>query len=530
MNIKYHIITLTLLFICLMTASASTQQATAEPTLNQEQMALKQALNDQPSWIKTVYQSKNYRMQWSDSDQPNSNFTDLIKTIKKADQWALVPQNYPIDALQKMASQSNTEREIFTTRVYLRFLHDLVSGRTTPMIDYSDEFAEERLMDKGALIQTAFNSGDIMRFLKNATTDNILVQQLTQTLKKYRSYLQEKPWQTLTMSGNKLEEGMQDSAVTAIRKRLQAEGFLSPTEESKNPELFDPAMTQAIEDFQSSRSMLVDGIIGEDTIKALNEPLSDLVKKLEINIERARWLPKTLGKKAILVNIADYQLHLYEQDQLYQSINVVVGTDRNETPVFAENMSRVVINPYWNIPRSIVRNELAVKMLEDPEYLQSKQIEVLSGWEENPEVLDDSEVDWEAASKGDFSFRLRQKPGKDNSLGLIKFLFPNEHDVYLHDTPAEALFDKDKRAFSHGCIRVEDPIALADFVFNHTDEWDADKVQAQIDSKEQMTIELAQEIPVYITYFTAWTDVNGQVKFSRDIYDRDQALIHKLER
>ncbi|MBT8473440.1 MAG: L,D-transpeptidase family protein, partial [Marinicaulis sp.] len=307
------------------------------------------------------------------------------------------------------------------------------------------------------------------------------------------------------------------------------------TEETMSQErtvaLYDETLAGAVKRFQKSRGIVPDGIVGPNTLEKMNVAPEELVNNIRINIERARWLPQDFSERYVLVNIARFTVGLYENERLQQEIKTVVGKYHQQTPVFAGSMSYVVFNPYWNVPFSILRDEIAPKVLEDTDYLAKNNYEVVRGWDdETAEIVDPKSIDWNDVIAGETDIRVRQKPGPSNALGRVKFMFPNEYAVYLHDTPAQALFERTDRAFSHGCIRLDEPLEFAEWVFSRSSDWDYDKIEAVLAAETRETVPLETEIPVYVTYFTAWAGPDGDVYFLDDVYNRDSKLAAALKR
>jgi murein L,D-transpeptidase YcbB/YkuD len=280
---------------------------------------------------------------------------------------------------------------------------------------------------------------------------------------------------------------------------------------------------QAVIAFQRNNGLEPDGAIGKLTGQALNQSPSDLIDKASVNLERLRWLPDTIqNQEFILVNIANYQLdYIANLDTLF-SARVIVGKQYHESPIFTANMSYIVFSPYWNIPNSIVRNEIIPLVRRNPNYLTQKNMEVVTY---SGKAVDLSSVNWSSKS---FPYLIRQKPGENNSLGLVKFMFPNQYSVYLHDTPAKTLFTKEERALSHGCIRVQDPVTLASLLLKDNPEWDLAKIDAAMHQSYESIVNLDKKIPVVLIYLTFWADSSGKAYFRPDIYDRDQEVLALL--
>jgi murein L,D-transpeptidase YcbB/YkuD len=252
-----------------------------------------------------------------------------------------------------------------------------------------------------------------------------------------------------------------------------------------------------------------------------NSESQDRIRQIGANLERWRWLPDDLGARHFLVNIPTYNLVAREDGRIVLTSRVVVGKTTNKTPVFSSAMTTVVFSPYWNIPDSIVAGETAPAVAKDSKYLARHNIEILRVSKSGADVVDPSDVDWDDADELK-SLAFRQKPGSENALGHVKFLFPNDFDVYIHDTPADELFARPNRAFSHGCVRVAEPEAIASYVLRGDAEWNQERIRQALNAGVEKQVKLAQPIPVHIVYFTAWVDDAGQVHFENDVYGYDR--------
>jgi murein L,D-transpeptidase YcbB/YkuD len=251
-------------------------------------------------------------------------------------------------------------------------------------------------------------------------------------------------------------------------------------------------------------------------------PAAERIRKLELNLERWRWLPESLGERYIMVNIPDFKLQAFEQGRVALEMRVVVGTREQPTPIFSDQMTHIVFSPYWNVPRGIAREETLPAVLRDPDYLRKNDLEIVR----NGRVVDPSQVDWEAEEP---DFRFRQRPGARNSLGLVKFMFPNMFDVYMHDTPADSLFRHASRDFSHGCVRVEKPLELAQWVLSGQPEWTREQITEAMHAGVEKHLKIARPVPVYLVYQTAWAAQDGSVRFSEDLYGHDAAQLALLD-
>ena len=333
-------------------------------------------------------------------------------------------------------------------------------------------------------------------------------------LERYRRLVAEGGWTRVEDKGPALSPGDTASTarLTALRERLQAEGFLqnqerAPSRDSTANRTYDDVLAGAVALFQERRGIVVDSIFGGETVDALNVPAEYRAAQIAANLERNRWLPRTLGTRYILVNVPAFQLQVFENGAEALAMKVIVGAeyDGRSTPVFSDSLQTVVFRPYWNVTDNIAENEIWPKADEDASYLARNNYEVVKG-EDGP--------------------RVRQKPGDGNALGLVKFLFPNSFAIYLHDTPQGELFKEDIRAFSHGCIRVEKPAELAQYVLG----WSADSVRRLMEEgKDDHHVTVNPKIPVYIVYLTSYVR-DGALHFGNDLYSRDQALVERVRK
>ena len=292
------------------------------------------------------------------------------------------------------------------------------------------------------------------------------------------------------------------------------------------PAGYTPELQAAVRRFQMRHGLAVDGIVGSRTVTALNVPLETRARQLALNMDRWRRQPDALGDPHLRVNIAGFRLHVHEGGRRIQTMRVVAGEPETPTPVLRDEITYLEFRPYWNVPRSITERELVPKIMDDPGYLDAEQFEVVDGWSDAV-VVPPSDIDW-ARADVDFPYRLRQRPGPHNSLGLVKFMFPNEFSVYLHDTPATHRFEASRRAFSHGCVRVERPVDLAAFLLRHDPSWTPQSITAAMRGTQRRVVPLPEPVPVHLTYFTAWAE-DGLVHFRHDLYDLDRSELRRFE-
>jgi murein L,D-transpeptidase YcbB/YkuD len=317
--------------------------------------------------------------------------------------------------------------------------------------------------------------------------------------------------------GPLLKTGMTDDRVAVLRKRLDL-----PTPEDGNL-IYGKAETAAVKDFQTSLGLTADGHIGPATVAALNGSSGVSKDDIIANMERWRWMPSDLGNFRVFVNIPEFKLAVMNNDDVVYSTRVVVGKPTTQTPIFSDQIEDIVVNPYWNVPSSIINNEIVPKLASNPGYLDSQNMELLYG----AKVVNASTVDWSSVPAGKFPFAVRQRPGAGNALGNIKFLFPNSMDIYLHDTPSKSLFARDFRAFSHGCVRVQNPMDFADALLKYEPGLTSSKLQSMFGPAERW-VPLKTHVPVHLAYFTLRVDPDGTIRSFGDVYGHNKKLIKLL--
>ncbi|TMI85346.1 MAG: hypothetical protein E6H10_03470 [Bacteroidetes bacterium] len=328
---------------------------------------------------------------------------------------------------------------------------------------------------------------------------------LKDQLKKYVDIAKNGGWPQVSSGMKKLRKGVASPEISVIKKRLEITGDMPGGDTSQS---FNDTLEIAIKNFQQRHGYKPTGVISDSLIKEMNVPAVQRVEQILMNMDRMRWLTNEAKGNLIVVNIPEFVLHVYEGKQKAFDMDVVVGKEGHNTMMFNGDLNQVVFCPYWNVPSSIVTHEILPAMEKHPDYLAKQDMEI-TGEEDGVPVI-------------------RQRPGPKNALGRVKFLFPNSFNIYLHDTPVKSLFEKDKRAYSHGCIRVREPEKLANYVLRNQPEWTPEKIEEAMNSDEQKFVKVKDPIPVLITYYTAWVDDNGQLNLRDDIYGHDTDLAGKM--
>lgn len=318
--------------------------------------------------------------------------------------------------------------------------------------------------------------------------------------------LQGQEWPQISLGDKKVYKlGDSAAVVSELKNRLYILGDLATQDRST---LYDNAMEAAVIAFQRRHGLDDDGIVGPAVMRAINIPIEQKIEQMLINMERMRWMPEQTTGKRVVVNIPEFRLHVYEGNKDVLSMDVVVGKAANRTVIFSDEIKHVVFSPYWNIPRSIIRNEILPAMEDNPRYLARHNMEITGKRNGLPVI--------------------RQKPGRKNALGRVKFIFPNRYSIYLHDTPAKGLFQRTQRAFSHGCIRVAKPFELAKYLLQDKAGWTDRKIRRAMRANTEQWVALNKKVPVFISYFTSWVDASGQLNFRDDIYGHDKKIAKHL--
>lgn len=478
-------------------------------------------------------QSSGFSPLWVSDQGPGERARVALEILSNADREGLNSADYKVEQIRALWSGHDVQKlarlEVLLSYAVAAYAADAREGRADPAKLDPGLFASARdvRIDPVELAVAAVNAPDLTDFMNRQAPASLQYKRLREVLPRYREFEREGGWQPVE-GGETLRAGMRSPRLVAVRERLRVSGDLNTN--SDDPGIYDQALETAVRRFQTRFHLDVDGAIGKRTVAAMNISAAELVQRIIINMERWRWLNADLGNKRLLVNIAGFELAGAEEENVQIRMPVIVGREYHKTPVFSGNIRYMEINPYWNIPVSIAQKEMYPKLLKNPYYLRGRQIRVFAGWGPNAPEIDSASIDWHrVGSRGMRRFRLRQDPGNRNSLGRIKFMFPNQYDVYLHDTPTHSLFKRSRRAFSHGCIRVSRPLQLASYLLGGDDRgWPVSRIRKIVDSGKRKVIKLDDPLPVHLIYRTASVDEDGVVYFSDDVYGRDKLLAKAL--
>ena len=485
--------------------------------------------------IMTFYRLNDFNPLWVSEQGIGDKGQRALAILSRAEDEGLNASDYVTPALETPGSAQDLPAlarfDIALTAMVVRYAEHLHSGRIVPnkMSGYYD--IAPPTLNIGKLLYDLSVTPDPERHLAGLAPVHPAYAAFKAALAERRTkndLTDEEP----LAAGERVKVGGRDARVPIIRQRMVKLGFLGEEdslswmlghsiEEAQDPASFetvlDKQLSKALKAFQASNGLQRTGHLDKATVHALNGPSDEAnVQKLVLNMERLRWLQRDMGTRHILVNQAAFELQIVDHRQIAWRTNVIVGKPETQTNVFSDVMETVVLNPYWNVPKSIVKHEMLPQLMDDPYYLDDKGYEVVDA---SGDLVSSGAVDW--WSYGDkIPFDVRQPPGDGNALGNIKFLFPNKHNVYMHDTPTKKLFKESVRAFSHGCIRIDDPRTLAEHVLG----WDRQQIDDMIASGENQEIKLDNPVPVHLTYFTAWPDASGKIVYHSDVYKRDKRL------
>lgn len=467
---------------------------------------------------------------WLLNGRPSADALEAIALLKAATADGLDPEDYQASELARMggagavltdAAQSSFSLAL--TRNMERLISDLHFGRVLPRDIHMSFQVPPKQLDPASYLRDALAGHTLGAAVRAAAPQLPLYASLRQALAHYRELAGNPAVQgrLAPLAARKIEPGKQYSGLAELAQRLIALGDLPP--DTQVTGRYEGAVADGVKAFQLRHGLSADGIIGKNTFAQLNVPIAARIRQIELTLERLRWTPLLLSDRMIVVNIPEFVLRAYEVKQggLLLKMNVIVGKALDtRTPLFLEEMRFIEFSPYWNIPSSIARSETVPKLLRDPAYFQAQGLEFVGA--DGHAITTLSKANLDAVLQG--KLRIRQRPGDKNALGDIKFIFPNDDNIYLHHTPAVQLFGRDRRDFSHGCIRVEDPVALAKFVLKNQPEWSEERIRAAMASGKSTTLRLTRPIPVVIAYATVIVKNKQKVYFFNDIYGNDKLL------
>lgn len=451
--------------------------------------------------LDSFYISRQYAYAWFDENSMIDQASNLFNHIQNIDAEGVKDKLPYQDEFAEMMSDENIDSlnentEIMLTAQYFIYAKNVWAGISEKQTKSIDWFVPRKKISYSLLLDSLIDGKDILKS-PPVYRQYIL---LKKELKKYNDIKQAGGFPTIANVKKSLKKGDSSELIGSIRKWLLVAGDIP---QNNGSIVFDDNLEAGVKKIQERLGIKVDGIIGTSLIGEMNIPINTRIQQLVVNMERSRWLPVTISNDYLVVNIPEFKLHAYEHDSLIWSMDAVLGKPLNKTVIFAGKIKYVVFSPYWNVPKSILQKE------------------VLPGISRNKNYLEKQNMEW-------FDGNVRQKPGPNNSLGLVKFLFPNSFDIYLHDSPAKSLFNETSRAYSHGCIRLSDAEKMANYLLKNDTAWTSQKINTAMHLGKEQTVTVKKTESVFIVYFTAWVNAQGQLNFRKDLYQRDKRLASML--
>ncbi|MEO5341859.1 MAG: L,D-transpeptidase family protein [Gammaproteobacteria bacterium SHHR-1] len=486
------------------------------------------ALLSASDWAQLVrfYHTRDYQTLWIlDQRRPADWIEQVLERVRATpftgigDEWLVPFSEFRPDAPLK---QRLVEYELRFSELLLTYARTLAVGRLSPKRYDPDWLIKSQDYSvQGFLGQVVRGEQSLLQLLDGLPPRHAGYQRLTQVYGYYRAIAERGGWASLPQQIPLLRPGDSSRWVPALRRRIKAEFSFNSLEPEDSPR-YESDLVAAVRAFQWRNGLTADGVVGPATRAELDVPVEQRLRSIIASLERWRWLPRNLDGRFLMVNIPAFELTLYEGDNPFWTTRVIVGRKERPSPSISSTITQLKVNPKWHVPESISIRDLVPKQLSNPKYLQQSGYQVLL--RDMSQVVDPAEIDWAYyLTAEDFPYLLRQEAGESNALGRLKFEMPSAHAIYLHDTPSRNLFEREQRAYSSGCVRVQQPYELAGMLLNKTEPVAGRRQLIQaIEAGETKYIGLPEKIPVYLTYFTTWVDEQGQAHFRRDIYGRNE--------
>jgi murein L,D-transpeptidase YcbB/YkuD len=480
-----------------------------------------------------LYEDAGFRLQWREPQRLES----LVAAIRGVEADGLEPNDYHHDALARLAATTRAdatpvqraELDLLATDAFVIVLYHLYMGKVDPLsIEPTWNFDTKSVKESEALafLQRALESGRIREALDEVRPKHWMYESGRRALAQYRSIQARGGWDPVP-AGPSLKPGMTDPRVPALRRHLAVTGDYAGDLDASAT--YDAALVAAVQVFQGRHQLTPDGTVGPGTLRELNVPVRARIDQIRVNLERARWVLGSIAatqSDQVIVDIAGFGVRYVRNSRVIWQSRAIVGQEARQTPTFRAQIDRVIFNPTWTVPPGILEKDVIPGMRRGTNVLARKHLKV---YDRQNRPVDPATIDWKRYNGRNFPYFLRQDSGDENALGRVKIDFPNPHLVYLHDTPTRSLFDKDKRTFSSGCIRVENALELARILLNDPERWSADAIRKVVDAGQTRTVPLATKVPVLLIYWTVDQDAMGRVVFKRDVYDRDPPLLRALD-
>ena len=480
--------------------------------------------------LSEVYGRLGFQPLWRDGER----VVELIRLIQQSAEDGLLPTDYHLTELVRRwwwASADPTpdnvaELDVLASDAYMLLLYHLYFGKVDPAtIEPTWNYSSREISGIEAVdfVADALASGRLRDAVDAARPDHWMYQNGRVLLGAYRALAARGGWPQVP-AGDKLEPGISDPRVPVLRQRLAVTGDLR--DQPLDSDLYDEALTEAVRAFQERHRLTADGVVGPATLAELNVPVDARIRQIRVNLERARQVLHTIGDEdMVIVDIAGYEVRYVQDRRVIWTSRAVVGQPFRQTPIFTAEIEYVVLNPTWTVPPGILEKDILPAVRRDPSYLSRRGLEVV---DRTGRPIDPATISWSRYGGNNFPYFVRQQPGDSNALGRVKIMFPNQYLVYLHDTPSKNLFDRDDRAFSSGCIRVQKPLELVERLMADP-AWTTETLTQAVKSDQPRTLRLAKPVRVLLLYWTVDQDESGRVVFKRDIYGRDARLARALD-
>ena len=512
------------------------------------------SLETQPSnsFLKKLYTQLFYVPVWMSENAPSATAKALFKQIKNdhtlnkngklyQDTLRLEGKVEDIYRYQgKLVDKVDLEFKIsqlykaYTDYAYLGSINwGAFQARISNLIvnDVSTEWVLHRPRANAiAMLEKAALGADLGKELQKAIPRQYHYRQLQKEVQRYRKIKADGGWPTIYLNMT-LKPGNRAEEVRSLRERLIVTKDYVPCSDSAEGTVYDSCLQDAVKHFQLRNGLKDDGEVGPMTLRVLNKTVEDRIETMLLNLDRIKWLNVPHSKRHIIINIPDFMLYFEEDGELIQSIRTIVGTPKNPTPIFSNTVKTIVLNPQWNVPKSIIQKEMIPKLLKNPNAMSKQKIEIFNGWGKDAAKIDPASVNWSKYRHSKhMPYRFAQTAGTHNALGKVKFLFPNKFSVYMHDTPTKHLFVKNKRAFSHGCIRLQKPRELLETFSTFNNNVDFEKSQEILKGKKKAYYALQKRVPVDVIYLTSWVDYDGKLQFRNDVYQYDEMQLRSFRK
>jgi len=467
------------------------------------------------------YAERNYAPVWLPDGVMTDKVRALIARIQAADTDGLDPSHFSLPSpdlgrYAKIQPQAAARADVILSQAVAAYAREAFAGQVDPSTISKNIGYERHLPDLAAVLDSVSTSPDPIETLVAYNPPQPEFAALRERLAELRRAEEaEKPIEI--PPGATLKLGAEDARVAFLRKRLDLPSDV------RSPAVFDETVLAAVKTFQSSAGLKADGIVGPRTLAALNADPVNPIPAILVNMEKWRWMPRDLGRFYVRVNIPDFTVDVYKDDTRTYTTRIVVGKPTQQTPIFSDEIEHTIVNPAWNVPQSITRNEMLPAARRNPGALRGYQVFVLT--KGRYRAVDPRRINWRRIDAR--RIQIRQPPGSRNALGKVKFMFPNRYSVYLHDTPSKSLFNRDYRAYSHGCMRVMNPMEFADALLSEEPKLNASYLESLYGSRERR-VNLTSKVPVHITYFTAWVDDSGKLQLRDDLYGHDRRIEERL--